>query len=88
MVHVQMCTNPEITTEESREGAMEKAAEALTAYMAKQAAKYDTVIALAFRKALGVSRKPPRGKVPRGASNSRYDGAERLMAQRYGARPR
>ena len=65
---------------------MDKLDEALMAYMAEKAARYDTVMAWAFRRALGIEKRPPRGSSPKGAKNSRHDGARRLMAQRHGVR--
>ena len=57
------------------------------AYMGDAAMRYDTVTARAFRRALGLPEAPrgaSRGHKPRGAKNSRYDGAGRLMAQKHG----
>lgn len=57
-----------------------------TEYIAEVAMRWDTVVAWAFRKALGLEKRPKGGRSLKGASSGVYDGVAELMGQRYGVR--
>ena len=65
---------------------MEHQTSPIRAHMTECAMRYDTLMAWAFRRALGL-QEAPRGKprAPKAPRGGRYEGARQLMAQRYGA---
>lgn len=58
----------------------------LVEYAAEIAPKFDTAVASAFRRALGIPDRPSGGRSPKGARNSAHDGTRRPMAQSHGVR--